>query len=87
MPREFHKMLPQCDGPKLHAFSKRAVDVQFVRLLSDNEQEGQSHVFEVSIDGMRYALKVVGAISCSCLGWADATHSSNSMTWSLLQTA
>lgn len=61
-------MLPQCDGPKLHAFSKRAVDIQFVRLLSDNEQDGQSHVFEVIIDGMRYALKVVGAISCSCPG-------------------
>lgn len=61
-------MLPQCDGPKLHAFSKRAVDIQFVRLLSDNEQDGQSHVFEVIIDGMRYALKVVDPISCSCPG-------------------
>ena len=61
-------MLPQCDGPKLHAFSKRAVDIQFVRLLSNNEQEGQSHVFEVIIDGMRYALKVVDATSCSCPG-------------------
>ena len=87
MSKDFDKMLPQCDGPKLHAFSKRAVDVEFVRLLSDNEQDGQSHVFEVSIDGMRYALKVVGAMFCFYPGWADATHSSNSMTWSLLQTA
>ena len=84
MSKDFDKMLPQCDGPKLHAFSKRAVDVEFVCLLSDNEQEGQSHVFEIRIEGVRYALKVVGAISCSCLGWADATNSSNSMTWSLL---
>ncbi len=68
MPRNFHKMLPQCNGPKLHAFSKTAVDIQFLRLLSDNEQDGQSHVFEVTIDGMRYALKVVDAISCSCPG-------------------
>ena len=68
MSRDSHKMLPQCDGPKLHAFSKRAVDIQFVRLLSDNEQDGQSHVFEIIIDGMRYALKVVGAMSCSCPG-------------------
>ena len=68
MSRYSHKMLPQCEGPKLHAFSKRAVDIQFVRLLSDNEQEGQSHVFEVVIDGMRYALKVVGAISYSYPG-------------------
>ena len=68
MSRDFYKMLPQCDGPKLHAFSKSAVDIQFVRLLSDNEQDGQSHVFEVIIDGMRYALKVVGAMSCSCPG-------------------
>lgn len=70
MSRNFHKMLPQCDGPKLHAFSKRAVDIQFVRLLSDDEQRGQSHVFEVIIDGKRYALKVVDAISCSCPGQA-----------------
>ena len=62
-------MLPPCDGPKLHAFSKRAVDIQFVRLLSDNEQDGQSHVFEVIIDGIRYALKVVNTISSSCLGY------------------
>lgn len=68
MSRYFHKMLPQCDGPKLHAFSKRAIDIQFIRLLSDNEQNGQSHIFEVIIDDMRYALKVVGAISCSCPG-------------------
>ena len=70
MSRNLHKMLPPCDGPKLHAFSKRAVDVQFIRLLSDNEQKGQSHVFEVIIDGMHYALKVVGATSCSCPGQA-----------------
>ena len=61
MSRYSHKMLPPCDGPKLHPFSKsRAVDVEFVRLLSDEWQEGQSHVFEVVIDGMRYALKMVG---------------------------
>ena len=87
MSKDFHKMLPQCDGPKLHAFSERSVDIKFVRLLSDNEQDGQSRVFEVSIDSMRYALKVVGVTSCSCPGWADATNSSNSITWSLLQTA
>ena len=56
-------LLPQCDGPKLHAFSKRAVDIRFVRLLSDNEQDGQSHVLDVVIDGVRYALKVVDAIN------------------------
>lgn len=87
MSRDLPKMLPQCDGPKLHPFSKRAVDIQFVRLLSDNEQDGQSHVFEVIIDGMRYALKVVDAISCSCPGQADATNSSNSMMWTLLHSA
>lgn len=80
-------MLPQCDGPKLHAFSKSAVDIQFVRLLSDNEQNGQSHAFEVIIDGMRYALKVVGAKPYSCPGKADATNSSNSMMWTLLHSA
>ena len=63
-------MLLQCDGPKLHPFSKSAVDIQFVRL-SDNEQNGQSHVFEVIIYGMRYALKVVSAniLLLSRLGW------------------
>ncbi len=77
-------MLPTCDGPKLQPFSKKAVDVQFVRLLGDG---GQSHVFEVIIDGVHYALKVVGAISCSCSGEADATNSSNSMMRSLLHAA
>lgn len=63
MSTDLHKMLPQCDGAKLHAFSNRAVAIQFVRLLNDNDQIGQSHVFEVLIDGVPYALKVVGATS------------------------
>ncbi|CAD6583699.1 MAG: hypothetical protein ASARMPRED_001480 [Alectoria sarmentosa] len=54
----FHKKLPQCRGPKLSPFSKTKFDVQFIRLLSDNEREGHSHVFEVIINGSHYALKV-----------------------------
>ena len=57
----FQKMLPQCEGPKLHPFSNRNVDVQFIRLLSNNVQGGHSHVFEVVINSCRYALKVVNA--------------------------
>ena len=57
----FHKKLPQCRGPKLSPFSKTKFDVQFIRLLSDNEREGHSHVFEVIINGSHYALKVVDA--------------------------
>ena len=61
----FHKMLPQCEGPKLHPFSKRNPDIQFIRLLSDSGQEGHSHVFEVIIKGGHYALKVVHATLCA----------------------
>ena len=55
------KMLPQCDGPTLHPFSDGGSDIHFVRLLSDNERVGHSHVFEVIIKGRHYALKVVSA--------------------------
>lgn len=57
----YHKMLPQCDGPKLHPFSDGSSDIHFVRLLSDNKKVGHSHVFEVIMNGRHYALKVVSA--------------------------
>ena len=57
----YHRLLPQCDGPKLHPFSHGSSDLHFVRLLSDNENVGHSHVFEVIINGRHYALKMVGA--------------------------
>ncbi len=59
MPIVSRQLLPQFDGPKLHPFSDGDSDVQFVRLLSDNEKVGHSHVFEVIIKSQYYALKVV----------------------------
>lgn len=53
------ELLPQCKGPKLHPFPHRHAKINFVRLISDPEAEGQSHVFEVSINSESYALKVV----------------------------
>ncbi len=58
----FSKPLPECEGPKLVPFKDRKANVDFVRLLSDNEQDGQSHVFEVSIKGKAYALKIVSLL-------------------------
>ncbi len=58
----FSKPLPECEGPKLAPFKDRKANVDFVRLLSDNEQDGQSHVFEVSIKGKAYALKIVSLL-------------------------
>jgi hypothetical protein len=58
----FSKPLPECEGPKLVPFKDRKANVDFVRLLSDNEQNGQSHVFEVSIKGKAYALKIVSLL-------------------------
>lgn len=58
----FHEMLPQCEGLKLHPFSNGSCDIQFIRLLSDDESALHSPVFEVIINGQRYALKVVSAI-------------------------
>lgn len=55
----FSKPLPECEGPRLAPFKDRKSNIDFVRLLSNNEQDGHSHVFEVSIKGKAYALKVV----------------------------
>lgn len=57
--------LPQCEGPKLNPFPHRKSKVDFIRLLSDTESTpsmesgGHAHVFEVSMGGETYALKVV----------------------------
>lgn len=39
----FSKPLPECEGPKLAPFKDRKANVDLIRLLSDNEQNGQSH--------------------------------------------
>jgi hypothetical protein len=57
------KPLPECEGPRLAPFKDRKIKIDFVQLLSDNEQNGQSHVFEVSIKGKAYALKIVSLVS------------------------
>ncbi len=57
-----HLSLPGCEGPRLAPFNDRKFDIDFVRLLSGNEQDGQSHVFEVSIKGKVYALKIVSLL-------------------------
>ncbi len=59
----FRKPLPECEGPRLAPFNDRKFNIDFVQLLSDNEQNGQSHVFEVSIKGKAYALKIVSLVS------------------------
>ncbi|KAK4695883.1 hypothetical protein P7C71_g1944, partial [Lecanoromycetidae sp. Uapishka_2] len=55
------KPLPQCNGPKLHMF-KEKTHIEFVRLLSDinddSESGGHAYVFEASIGGKKFALKV-----------------------------
>ncbi len=56
----FNKPLPQTDGPKLHPFPGRKKPINFVRVLSDINADGQSHVIEVSIGSKKYALKMVG---------------------------
>ena len=51
--------IPRCEGPKLSPFRDRKAAIEFVRLLSDPELEGQAYVFEVLIASKPYALKVV----------------------------
>ena len=52
--------LPQCEGPKLHAFHDPKAEITFHRLLSDNDSEGgHAHVFEATIGSTAYALKMV----------------------------
>lgn len=52
-------LLPQCEGPKLHPFARSTATLEFKRLLSDPNSEGQAHVFEASIGSTGYAIKVV----------------------------
>jgi len=59
MPKIVNQMLSSCEGPKLHPFFDRSSDIQLIRMLSDLEQEGYSHVFEVIINSRHYALKMV----------------------------
>ena len=67
MPRapNYNKPLPDCAGPKLSPFKDREANIEFHRLLSDGDSKssgGHSHVFEVGIKSITYALKVVRVI-------------------------
>lgn len=55
-----NELLPRCDGPKLDPFPGRNQKINFKSLLSDQDAEGQAHVFKVSIGRKMYALKMVG---------------------------
>ncbi|KAG8533637.1 uncharacterized protein KY384_001378 [Bacidia gigantensis] len=52
--------LPDCDGPQLRPFTSRKVGIKFQNLLGGETSGtgGHAHVFEVSIGGRTYALKV-----------------------------
>ena len=56
---QYTKPLPLCDGPTLHPFKLDRNAVNFMHLLSDGDPDGHAHVFEVSIDSRRFALKLV----------------------------
>ncbi len=60
---KYNEPLPQSEGPKLSPFHAPKADLTFRRLLSDADAEGHAHVFEVSIEGTAYALKMVRASS------------------------
>lgn len=51
-------LLPQCNGPKLHPFVDDKASLEFIRLLSDPLIDRHACVFEVSIGGQSFALKV-----------------------------
>ena len=55
----YNEPLPQRQGPKLHVFKDRTAKLDFVRLISDKDIEGHSHVFKVLIGAGVYALKMV----------------------------
>ena len=54
-----HSSQPPCPGPKLQQFQAHGRPIEFVRLISDRETAAHSHVFEVKIGAIHYALKVV----------------------------
>lgn len=55
--------LPDAKGPRLRPFHRQIEDIQFLRLLSSNEQYSDdvphSRVFHIQIADQSYALKVV----------------------------
>lgn len=70
MPRALKrsKLLPDCEGPKLHPFSQKPISIEFINLVSENDPVnlsagGHAHVFEALIDSKTYALKVVSQSS------------------------
>ncbi|KAL8708141.1 MAG: hypothetical protein Q9220_006902 [cf. Caloplaca sp. 1 TL-2023] len=56
--RDVRLPLPQCEGPKLHPFSQLDPKLEYIRLLSNPEIADQSYVFEVTLDGKAFALKI-----------------------------
>ena len=60
MKPQYIEPLPPCDGPKLKPFHDPKAIVQFHRLISNKDTKGNcAHVFEVSIGGTKYVLKLV----------------------------
>jgi hypothetical protein len=57
---QYNEHLPQSEGPKLHPLRGRKGALTFRRLLSDRNSDGHAHVFEASINGRTYAIKMVG---------------------------
>lgn len=55
----YEEPLPECDGPKLRPFPGRHGHIKFIRLISEEIQYSDAHVFEVEIDSKIYALKIV----------------------------
>lgn len=63
---DLNGLQPQCEGPKLPPFPNRKATLNVIRRLSDLEQDGQAHVFEVTIARKDYALKIVSPACVMC---------------------
>ena len=55
---ELHKLLPRCDGPKLHYFGQPGERFTLVDILSSESSGAHGHVFEVLLGTQPYVLKV-----------------------------
>ena len=60
---DLNESLPLIHDPQLNSFKHRSSNIEFIRLLSDEESAKHSYVFEIVIKSNRYALKLV-SLSC-----------------------
>ncbi|KAJ9646641.1 hypothetical protein H2199_002690 [Coniosporium tulheliwenetii] len=56
--RSQRRLLPECEGPKMHPYEDRNPKIEFESLLGDSNTASHSHVFKVLLNSRPFALKM-----------------------------